>query len=266
MYRISFSKSALASSALALSFIGLSACTSYDHMHASGSPYTGPAVKGASVMSAGTSYHTQTGSYGGGYASEPVSTGYSGHSSNTYSTPSYGSSSYGSANSYGTTHSAGHHTGTTHYSGGAPALRGRHHSANHNLGYYGTLGAVNVDGDIFGVQGRLGKNFHKHFGAEIEGSTGITRDNGTGLDYSVAGFGVGRLPITQKIGLLARGGYHVSEYSNGAFDNTEDGFAYGVGGEYALNSKSGLRADWTRYETDNLGTQDAFSLAYLRRF
>lgn len=152
---------------------------------------------------------------------------------------------------------------------------------------YGTLGAVayDVDSELFGAQARLGWQSASFFGAEVEGSLGFTDDEsfedfGTGpvvatsqIDNQIAGFAVARLPVSQKVNLLSRVGYHNTEFSAEAdiagtiveSEFSTDGIAYGVGAEYAVGPRTSLRADYTRYDFDGPDA-DSVSLAISRKF
>lgn len=152
-----------------------------------------------------------------------------------------------------------------------PSLRG-----SYGPSYYGNIGGImyDVDDEIFGVVGRLGAQ-KSWYGAEVEGSFGVIDENiggniDAGVDYSVAAFAVGRLPIGRQFGALARVGYHNTEISvDGANVNRSedfDGLAYGAGIEYDIDSVNGLRFDYTRYELADDITSDSLSATYLRRF
>ena len=160
--------------------------------------------------------------------------------------------------------------------------------------FYGELGgtAYEVDDSIYGVQGRLGWHSASGFGAEVEGSVGVSDEDmvvlvdvidpvtgiatptnvdvSIGVENQVAGFARYALPLGAKTNLLARAGYHRTEFEMdmGAFgeeDVTEDGFAYGAGVEFAVSPRGALRLDYTRYDTDN-GTLDSASVGYQVRF
>lgn len=152
---------------------------------------------------------------------------------------------------------------------------------------YGTLGATmyDVESELFGVQGRLGWQSKSFFGAEIEGSFGLTDDDATvefggvpltseiGVDTQIAGFGVARFPVSDRFNILGRVGYHRTEFSGEVTDGvtvadldfSTDGIAYGLGAEYALGRKTSIRADYTRYDLDGEDA-DAVSLAIARKF
>jgi hypothetical protein len=140
--------------------------------------------------------------------------------------------------------------------------------------FYVNLGAVNydVDNGPTGFQGRIGYNANQYFGAEIEGSrsVGDGRVEGVGgisVKYAAAAFAVGRLPITDKFSLLARGGYHQTKFGQGNTSAKVDDFAYGIGAEYLFTPKDGVRVDLTRYELDFPGDDyDAVAVSYVRRF
>lgn len=191
----------------------------------------------------------------------------------------------------------------THAAPYGTPVQGRPFPAGHGLrgysdpyarrGYaYGTLGAqwFDVDTDFAGVQGRLGYTQHRGFGAEVEGSLGVTEDNVDAIAVSVAGpgatadakvdnqvaaFGTYRFPLSQRFALKPRIGYHRTQIGvdvalngqTGSDSGSFDGLAYGLGAEYDLSPRDAIRADYTAYavDTDDIG-YDSVSVAYLRRF
>lgn len=185
---------------------------------------------------------------------------------------------------------AGHHAQAHH---GIPALRGSHAHAQNRPQYYGNLGAVmyDVDEDAYGAIGRLGVQ-QGRLGAEAEGSLGIINEsrngivldnNGqpvnvrskAGVNYSTGLFGVVRQPLSQRLNVLARGGYHYTELGakartetgqRASVTDTIDGFAYGAGVEYYVDPKSGLRFDYTRYENNGSNASDTIAATYFQRF
>jgi len=196
----------------------------------------------------------------------------------------YGAPQQPSPYAYGTqtAHYGAQHHGQGSY-GHRPQLRGAY--GQPNRGYkYGTLGAsmYDVDSDVFGIQGRLGYQSRSLLGAELEGFAGLTKEKETvgtvtakaGVDYTLGAFGVLRSNITPRWSGHLRAGYHVTELSGEVESGgvtidadmpTQDGFAYGVGTEYALTPRDFIRADFTRYDQD-LGTNDSVSISYGRKF
>jgi opacity protein-like surface antigen len=177
-----------------------------------------------------------------------------------------------------------------HHSGHTPAYYPSHGGVSKGLRQaytYGTLGAnlYDVDSDLYGLQGRLGWQSKSIFGAEVEGSFGFDKDDaiidaGTGpiaveagIKSQLAGFGVARLPVSERFNILGRVGYHNTEFEIELDDGTTvleedfstDGIAYGVGAEYALSPLTSLRADYTVYDFDGEDA-DALSLAVKRKF
>jgi len=153
---------------------------------------------------------------------------------------------------------------------------------------YGTLGGIayDVGEDIYGIQGRLGYQFNRFLGAEVEGSFGVIDDTDDfvlggmpfdqeiGIDTSIAGFGVIRYPLIGRLSGLSRVGYHSTEVdveltdATGAEAETSfntDGIAYGTGLEYALNPKTSVRVDYTIYDFDGPDAE-SLSLAVSRKF
>ena len=148
--------------------------------------------------------------------------------------------------------------------------------------YYGTLGYSQLDhsdGDLGAVTGRIGAKFNPYIGVEGEASVGVKDDDFTvaGVDGSIehewdaAGYVVGKVPVSDRLELFARGGYgHTElkqEFPGANTDVGGDSWNYGAGANYYLDGVNGLRADWTRRDyRDDAGEADAYSLSYIRRF
>lgn len=241
----------------------------YDH--AQSSAYEQPCHQSACV----SSYSVSESSYANGpqhYGAQP-------HQGHSYSAPQQPSPhAYGSQ----VAHHGAPHVPQGSY-GHAPQLRGAYGPSRR--GYkYGTLGAsmYDVDSDVFGLQGRLGYQSASLFGAELEGFAGLTSEKETvgattvkaSVDYTLGAFGVLRSNLTPRWSVHSRAGYHFTELSGEAENggvtieadiDGQDGFAYGIGTEYALSQRDFIRADYTRYDQD-LGTNDSVSIAYGRKF
>lgn len=117
--------------------------------------------------------------------------------------------------------------------------------------------------DLGALTGRLGVGFGPNFGVEGEASFGVDDDGGVELDNEIGLFGFGKIPVSDRVELFARLGYSQVETSPGG-DN--DGWAYGVGGQFFFTAADGVRADFTRHDLDNGGEVDAYSVSYVRRF
>ncbi len=153
---------------------------------------------------------------------------------------------------------------------------------------YGTLGVVNYEAgeDLYGVQGRFGYQLNKYFGAEVEGSLGLSKDSTdtplgattikqtVGVENSIAAFGVLRYPLFNKFSGYSRVGYHQTELDEKVSSDTAvlldreystNGLAYGSGLEYAVNPRTAVRLDYTVYDFDGPDS-DAVSLAVSRKF
>jgi hypothetical protein len=150
-------------------------------------------------------------------------------------------------------------------------------------GVYGTLGYAGASmggADVGAIQGRLGYRFSPYLGVEGELAGGVKSDTVDigGVDAKVkvqhqeAIYGVGFLPVSPNIDLLARVGYgntHVKASALGSsYSDDGDSWNYGVGGEYHIDPKNGVRADYTREEFTghDSGHADVWSVAYTRRF
>lgn len=157
-------------------------------------------------------------------------------------------------------------------------------SISQDGGAYGELGLIvyGEDPDLEGLEAKLGYSFNKHFGVEAQGSIGTNRDDavfdfdaesvtvGVKVDYSVAAFGIARLPITDRFQIFARGGLHNTKVSveveDGGipdFNRTETGLAVGGGLQYNFSEKNGIRLEYTYLDKNDANST---SLAYVRKF
>lgn len=197
---------------------------------------------------------------------------------NKHTTSYHGGGHYKSSYNRTTHHGAPHH-GHAAYGGGHPhGLRGAFQPYK-----YGSLGGVlyDVGAGNLGAQARLGYQFTPKLAAEVEGSLGLVNDkstvglvtNETDIGTSFAGFGVYRHPISEKINLLGRVGYHVTDIENSqtilgvttTTGGSESGLAFGGGAELKLNERDALRLDYTNYAVPG-SNLDALSLGYQRKF
>lgn len=155
---------------------------------------------------------------------------------------------------------------------GAPALA-------QETGFYGTAGYSHLsadDVDLGGVTLRGGLQFNDYLGAEVEGTIGIIDDEQTilgedvdvELNHAIGAFATAGLPINERGRLFARVGYvnlDIEASAAGASVSEDDSdFAYGIGGEFLLDGRNGVRLGYTAYDFDE--TIDTFEIAYVRRF
>ena len=146
-----------------------------------------------------------------------------------------------------------------------------------------------VADESFGVVGRVGVQ-QGILGAELEGSVGLINDTqnfdivvdgqpavldtALGTEWSTAAFATARTPVARRLDAFARAGYHITELkAKAGIDGLQltdrvhsDGFAYGVGLEYAVDPRRALRLDYTRYESDDFRTSDSVSASFVSRF
>jgi hypothetical protein len=137
---------------------------------------------------------------------------------------------------------------------------------------YGTVGYGNVDTDtakVGALQARLGYKFTPNLGVEGEASFGVKDDNYGGVNVKLkdqfGAYVVGFVPVTPKAELFARVGYSGATFDTSLGDRDADGVAYGVGGQYNVTDKDGVRFDWTRHDYD-AGNADVYALSYSRKF
>ncbi len=156
---------------------------------------------------------------------------------------------------------------------------------NGRKNFYGSIGAgtFDIDRDIYTGVMRLGVD-GGYLGLEVEGSKSFKSDKTTltsgtlqkdEIDYSVAGFGVVRVPLGSRIKALGRFGYHFTKMDQSltATSGTTtvsaqkiNDIAYGGGLEFDVSVKDSFRIDYTGYETDTIGRADSVTASYLRRF
>jgi outer membrane immunogenic protein len=147
----------------------------------------------------------------------------------------------------------------------------------------GSIGYTQLDsdsGDLGAITGRVGYDFTRNFGIEGEASIGVKDDDITvaGVtgslehEYDAAAYGVAKLPINENLELFGRVGYGTTSVKAdiAGLTATEDGDSlnYGVGANYFIDGRNGIRADWTRrdFQGDNGGEADTYGLSFVRRF
>lgn len=156
-------------------------------------------------------------------------------------------------------------------------------------GFYGALGVSTYEFKSYGADIKLGYNMNKNFGVEVQGIVGLSTDSrpiseaedaatlSIKPEYTIGAFAVGRLPLSENIDLLARGGVHntrtniqISNVLGTNVDEDKTGLAAGAGLQYNLDTQNGLRLDYTYLDNNSsdFGTrgQDVISLSFLRKF
>ncbi|WP_165842768.1 porin family protein [Phenylobacterium deserti] len=155
---------------------------------------------------------------------------------------------------------------------------------------YGSIGYAQSDFGFFpeelgAVQGRVGWKANRFLALEGEGAIGLNKETfdvptvppmsiTNKIDNQLAAYVVGVVPVTGKIDLFGRAGYGRTEMKRGGNQNgqtysyttSDESWNYGVGGEYRLTDKDGVRLDWTRHEFDGPLRADQWSISYQRRF
>ena len=165
---------------------------------------------------------------------------------------------------------------------GAPALAQSAEGGRTVTGY-GTLGYSHTDrgvSDLGGVAGRLGLRFGPYVGVEGEAIKGVTDDDRirggvateTKLERSMAAYAVGYVPVSPRLDLIGRvglGNTRTEIEGPGAriAHVRQDTINYGVGAQYFMTAKDGLRADYTRESVrKGPGRADTYALSYVRKF
>jgi outer membrane immunogenic protein len=153
--------------------------------------------------------------------------------------------------------------------------------------FSGSLGYTKKeDSNLEAVQARLSARFHPNFGIEGEGALGtepntrifpsvpqLTIKNQLRQELGV--YAVGYLPVTSNAEVFARIGYGntwfkrtFAQAPNLAVTKFDaDSINLGVGGQYFLDGKNGLRVDYTRQDfSKGVRTEDSWAVAFTRRF
>ena len=137
---------------------------------------------------------------------------------------------------------------------------------------YGTIGYAGVDAEganVGAIQGRLGYRFTPYLAVEGEAAVGVQGDTVGGVDidmkHEVGVVGVVTAPVSPSFDLCARAGYTGASFDTGLGDVDTDGLAWGVGGQYNVTERDGIRLDWTRHNHDDLEA-DVWSIGYSRKF
>lgn len=168
-----------------------------------------------------------------------------------------------------------------------------------NLNLQGnTVNLGEESANITMITGRLGYRLNSYFAIEGDAGFGIGGDSlqrtipvavdGIGTvnvnadaDLDVENyFGIfarGILPVSDQFDIFLRGGYGTAEAEATAVATTDflagfsatttdsqstDGFAYGIGGQYHINERHGIRADFSAIGSE----AQFFSLAYALKF
>ncbi len=150
------------------------------------------------------------------------------------------------------------------------------------VNWYGTLGAsqTRIDGARLGsVDARVGAQVTPHLGAELELSDGLGADTASKLgpdvrerlNYAVAAYGVGSVPVTSNVNLFARVGVGENRFSRNVagleVKPDQASLNYGVGAVYKVNTAFDIRADYTRKSYDHAGGDaDSWGLSLAHHF
>lgn len=117
---------------------------------------------------------------------------------------------------------------------------------------YGGLGYTQYsfdDEDVGAATARLGYRFHPNFAVEGEAATGVSDDDNAELDNAWGIYGVGILPVSERFDVFGRVGYQQVEASRDIGPDIEnEGAGYGVGANFRVTDRFGVRADYTRLD------------------
>ena len=143
-----------------------------------------------------------------------------------------------------------------------------------DIGYqHHSIDEDGIDAGLGTVTAHAGYKFTRNISVEGELGFGIVDDEIDGADlnvsYLVGAYGRVEAPLSEKFSVFARAGIVQLELDVDAAgtsaSESETGAGYGVGGEYRIDGVNGIRADYTRYDIDELDV-DAFYIGYSRKF
>lgn len=153
-----------------------------------------------------------------------------------------------------------------------------------DIGWYGDIGYQlhsidqnGVDADIGTITGHVGYEFTPNLAVEGELGFGVQDDEVStiagpadlSVNYLYGAYGRVQAPLSPNLTVFARAGVVTTELEvesvAGSASDSETGAGYGVGGEYHFDGLNGIRADYTRYDIEDLEA-DAFLIGYSRKF
>lgn len=163
----------------------------------------------------------------------------------------------------------------------ASAMAMSAHAQDAGSKYYVEAGASSIeflDEDFGTLNIGGGYNLNRYFAVEGNLAFGVTEKTydigGTDIkakvDYTLGAYAVGSLPVSENVDLLGRVGFMKGQFKVSGFGASEKvddtGPAFGVGVRYFPNGGvHGVRADYTRYEFDDVDGQ-FIQVSYVRRF
>jgi hypothetical protein len=125
------------------------------------------------------------------------------------------------------------------------------------------------DGDETGaVTGRLGYRIHPNFAVEGEAAFGASDGDNAELDNAWGVYAVGVVPVAPSFDLFGRVGYQTVELDRvvGA-DIDSEGLGYGVGVNWRVSERFGVRGDYTRLDGGDDGEEgDAIGVSATLNF
>ena len=140
-----------------------------------------------------------------------------------------------------------------------------------NAQWYAGAGYTQYDADhadsTGGITGRLGYRVNPNLAFEGEGTVGVNDGDNASLNSAVGAYAVGILPVgSSGFDVHGRLGYNQLDISSDAAPDIDaGGVSYGAGVGYNFTQQFGVRADWTRTETDD-DNADAVSVAGVVNF
>lgn len=138
-------------------------------------------------------------------------------------------------------------------------------SAQQLTGFYAGAEFGNADfgpDDDTAIKVFGGYQFHPNIAAEVAYS--LLADQGSTEIKALEAVAVGTFPIANQLSVFGKLGLANINVEVGPFDDDETELTWGVGLQYDVSQRLGVRAGWQRYETDE--EIDLLSIGVLYRF
>lgn len=135
---------------------------------------------------------------------------------------------------------------------------------------YTLLDSDGVDFDALTVRG--GYAVSDFFGVEAEAMIGLGDEDiapgvSAELNHTLGLFIKIEYPLSERVSVFGRLGHSWIEAEvTGLGSDNANGLAYGGGAEFTISGPNAIRADYTKYDYNNGGEVDGWSVSFVRRF
>lgn len=127
----------------------------------------------------------------------------------------------------------------------------------------------NGSADPVAVVGRLGKTISQNVAIEGRLGFGLEDDRGVDVGHLLGGYVKGSLPVNRSVafyGILGLTNLKTTYKCNGCSSDTETDLSYGLGVDFALDSKMGINLEWAHLVDGPGYDAEALSLGLTFKF